>query len=57
MSRALKLSAGSAAPHRRSDRGDAALRARLRRSAWLLGALAGAFYFGYLAWAVVRAVS
>jgi fucose permease len=57
MTRALKLSAGSAARHSRSDRGDAALRARLRRSAWLFGALAAAFYVGYLAWAVVRAMS
>jgi hypothetical protein len=54
MTRAQGISAGSAAHAGRSDRGDAVLRARLRRNGWILGTLAIAFYVGYLAWAVVR---
>jgi hypothetical protein len=52
-----RSSAGSAADTRRSDRGDPALRARLRRNGWVLGALSIAFYVGYLAWAVLLAAS
>jgi hypothetical protein len=51
-----RTSAGSAAIGR-PDRGDAALRARLRRSGWLLGGLSVAFYLGYLAWIVLLAAS
>ena len=54
--RAHGTSAASGAASR-PDRGDAALRARLRRSGWLLGALSLAFYVGYLAWIVLLTAS
>ena len=56
MSAAQRTSAGSAAAAGRNDRRDAALHARIRRSAWLLGTCAAVFYVGYLAWNVLRGV-
>jgi len=47
---------GAAAPGR-GDGEDAARAAKARRNAWLLGALAVFFYFGYLAWNLFRASS
>jgi hypothetical protein len=39
----------------RGDGEDAARAAKVRRSAWVLGALAAFFYLGYLAWSAFRA--
>ena len=36
---------------------DAARAAKVRRNAWLLGAVAVLVYFGYIAWMAVRASS
>ena len=36
---------------------DAARRAKVRRNAWLLGAVALLVYLGYIAWMAVRASS
>jgi hypothetical protein len=49
--RALK--ATGAAP--RGDGENGARAAKIRRTAWLLGGLAAVFYFGYMAWIVLRA--
>jgi uncharacterized membrane protein (DUF485 family) len=38
-------------------RDPAALRAKIRRSAWILGALAVTFYFGFIAWNAFRGLS
>lgn len=37
--------------------GDAARAAKVRRNAWLLGAVAVLVYLGYIAWMAVRASS
>jgi hypothetical protein len=39
---------------RRGDGEDAARAAKVRRNAWLLGALAVFFYLGYMAWIYLR---
>ncbi len=49
--RAFKAAAGA----QRADGGaDAARAAKVRRSAWLLTALAAAVYLGYIAWILVH---
>jgi hypothetical protein len=52
MSGRSRQAAGAA---QRGDGEDAARAARVRRSAWLLAGLALFFYFGYMAWMLVRA--
>lgn len=38
----------------RGDGADAARAAKVRRNAWLLAGVAVFFYFGYMAWMLVR---
>jgi hypothetical protein len=45
----------AAGPAQRGDGDDTARAAKVRRNAWLLGAVAVLVYVGYIAWMAVRA--